>query len=101
MITCEIHDEADVDGFPIGGSGSEFNFDTLPRLGDILWLHILDDDNHLKEIVCTVVFAARRSASKYISYSYCGYLVVQMDTEHKYGGYDKNKSSVQCSKKRN
>jgi hypothetical protein len=94
MITCVLYDEADVDGFPVGGSGAEFNFDTLPRLGDILWLHILDNNNQLKEVVCTVVFAARRSASKYISYSYSGYLVVRMDTDHKYGGYDDRMRSV-------
>lgn len=87
MISCEIYDESDEDGFPLGGSGSTFNFETLPLLGDILWLHVIDVHNRLREIVCTVVFAARRSSSSHISYSYSGYLVVKIDTENKYGGY--------------
>jgi hypothetical protein len=83
MITCIIHDEADVDGFPLGGSGAEFNFDTLPRLGDILWLrlHANSFEEETKEINCVVTYSAQlcESNSYFKKSKNIGYLTVKID----------------------
>jgi hypothetical protein len=88
VIRCDIYVEGKEDDSPLGGNQG-FNFNTMPRVGDILWLMVTDHekepisiDAH-KDVVCTVVFAAQRSSNS--STYYAGYLVVKI---HESGSYE-------------
>ena len=87
MIECDIYEEGKEDEFPIGGSNfSVFTFNTLPRIGDILWLLVTDLSHGrqefgmaTKEIVCNVVFVAQRSSNT--NKHNRGYLIVKIDNK--------------------
>jgi hypothetical protein len=91
MIHCDIYVEGKEDSCPLGGSQTHgFNFNTLPRVGDILWLMVtdytkdkMDIDSHI-DVVCTVIFAAQRSSNS--STFYAGYLVVKIHESNSYEG---------------
>lgn len=73
MIECVVHEAGNEEDEPIGGGFSTFKFNSLPKVGDIVWL-MIGDGNQLN---CVVTYSAQW-CSNLIEYNK-GYLVVNID----------------------
>ena len=77
MIKCEIYEEGKENEGRIGGSFSEFSFNSLPQKGDILWLIYRDDNDHTSshQLSCVVIYVAQW-VSNFVENNH-GYIVVR------------------------
>lgn len=79
MIDCEIYESGTDHLETIGGSGARFAFNTLPRIGDILWLQL----GMGEQISVTVEYVAQW-VSCLVENNH-GYIVVRLNEENQHG----------------